>query len=140
MRVLVGLAVLVPMMVLAKWYWEQGLARQSTVFAHNACQQMLRTSRGCSVWSSLPDPDRRDAWGNEMSCHQGKGENLYVVSLGSDGKEGGEGLAADIKCWPYSTEACVCVVRPDRMASDQPVMHRRNFLNEIPSAATSNPR
>ncbi|MBP9024063.1 MAG: type II secretion system major pseudopilin GspG [Spirochaetes bacterium] len=45
--------------------------------------------------------DMKDPWGHDYIYRSpgDEGRNYEIISLGSDGKEGGEGYAADIRSW-----------------------------------------
>jgi len=63
-------------------------------------QQLVKQPPGVDKWQGpyIKDADLKDAWGNDYRYNvpgqQGKAFDL--ISLGADGKEGGEGEARDI--------------------------------------------
>jgi Type II secretion system (T2SS), protein G len=57
----------------------------------------LATKEYPTKLTSLPGAPFKDAWGHELTYRNpGRGNDYDLVSYGSDGKEGGEGLDADI--------------------------------------------
>jgi general secretion pathway protein G len=57
--------------------------------------------------ANLPLKGRTDPWGNpyEYNCPGQQGEPFEVVCCGADGREGGEGIDADIYSWQLGKEA-----------------------------------
>jgi len=88
---------------------DEGRARQATARAATLCQHALVGHPGCDFWESLPESERRDPWGNLMHCEIGDNGG-QVVALGSDGRLGGLGLAADTKCRAAVDAKCYCRV------------------------------
>jgi general secretion pathway protein G len=66
--------------------------------------QFPSSSEGLQAASKyMPNPGEipRDEWGTEFAYRSpgGAGRPYDIVSFGKDGKEGGEGAAADIESW-----------------------------------------
>ena len=59
-----------------------------------------RRPAGVEKWGGpyIKEPDLKDAWGNEYRyTTPGTGKGFDLVSLGADGKDGGEGENRDIR-------------------------------------------
>ncbi|HPI40946.1 MAG TPA: type II secretion system protein GspG [Pseudobdellovibrionaceae bacterium] len=63
---------------------------------------LIKADANCSNWGPDPyikfnpkDPELKDAWGKAY-VYEVNGNNFTIISLGSDGQEGGSGNAADI--------------------------------------------
>jgi general secretion pathway protein G len=62
-------------------------------------QAMVRAPAGADKWSGpyAKDTDLKDAWGNDYRYTiPGQGKPYDLVSLGADGREGGEGENRDV--------------------------------------------
>jgi len=62
-------------------------------------QALVRQPAGVDKWSGpyAKDADLKDAWGNDYRYTiPGQGKPFDLVSLGADGKEGGEGENRDV--------------------------------------------
>ena len=62
-------------------------------------QALVRPPPGLDKWNGpyVKDADLKDAWGNDYRYTvPGQGRGFDVVSLGADGKEGGEGENKDV--------------------------------------------
>ena len=64
-------------------------------------QALVKQPAGVDKWNGpyIKEPDLKDPWGNDYRYTvpgQGKGKGFDLVSLGADGKEGGEGENKDI--------------------------------------------
>jgi general secretion pathway protein G len=62
-------------------------------------QALVRQPAGADRWAGpyAKDADLKDAWGNDYRYTvPGQGKNFDLVSLGADGKEGGEGENRDV--------------------------------------------
>ena len=62
-------------------------------------QALVRAPAGSDKWAGpyAKDADLKDAWGNDYKyVVPGQGKPYDLISLGSDGKEGGEGEARDV--------------------------------------------
>jgi general secretion pathway protein G len=62
-------------------------------------QALVKQPGGVDKWNGpyIKDPDLKDSWGNEYRYTvPGQGKGFDLVSLGADGKEGGEGENKDI--------------------------------------------
>ena len=62
-------------------------------------QALAKQPAGVDKWAGpyAKEPDLKDAWGNDYRyAVPGQGKAFDLVSLGSDGKEGGEGEARDV--------------------------------------------
>ena len=62
-------------------------------------QALVKQPAGVDKWNGpyAKDPDLKDAWGNDYRFTvPGQGRPFDLVSLGADGKEGGEGENRDV--------------------------------------------
>jgi len=62
-------------------------------------QALLKQPPGVDKWNGpyVKEPDLKDAWGNDYRYTiPGQGKAFDLVSLGADGKEGGEGENRDV--------------------------------------------
>lgn len=62
-------------------------------------QALVRQPAGVDKWAGpyAKEPDLKDAWGNDYRYTlPGQGKPFDLVSLGADGKEGGEGENRDV--------------------------------------------
>jgi general secretion pathway protein G len=62
-------------------------------------QALVKQPAGVDKWNGpyAKDPDLKDAWGNDYRYTiPGQGKPFDLVSLGADGKDGGEGENRDI--------------------------------------------
>lgn len=62
-------------------------------------QDLVKQPAGADRWGGpyLKEPDLKDAWGNDYRYTvPGQGKAYEIVSLGADGKEGGEGENRDV--------------------------------------------
>jgi len=62
-------------------------------------QALLKQPPGVDKWNGpyIKEPDLKDAWGNDYRYTiPGQGKAFDLVSLGADGKEGGEGENRDV--------------------------------------------
>jgi general secretion pathway protein G len=62
-------------------------------------QALTKQPGGVDKWNGpyAKDPDLKDAWGNDYRYTMpGQGKPFDLLSLGADGKEGGDGEARDI--------------------------------------------
>jgi len=62
-------------------------------------QALVKQPAGVDKWNGpyAKDPDLKDAWGNDYRFTvPGQGRPFDLVSLGADGKEGGEGANRDV--------------------------------------------
>src|SRR3954469_11799005 len=63
-------------------------------------QALVKQPPGVDKWNGpyAKDPDLKDAWGNDYRFTvPGQGKGFDLVSLGADGKEGGEGDNRDVR-------------------------------------------
>jgi len=63
-------------------------------------QALVRQPSGVDKWAGpyIKEAELKDAWGNDYRyTTPGTGKGFDLVSLGADGKEGGEGDARDIR-------------------------------------------
>ncbi len=63
-------------------------------------QALVRQPTGTDKWAGpyAKEPDLKDAWGNDYRyTTPGTGRGFDLISLGADGKEGGEGDARDVR-------------------------------------------
>ena len=62
-------------------------------------QALVKQPPGVDKWNGpyAKDPDPKDAWGNDYRYNvPGQGKPFDLISLGADGKEGGEGENRDV--------------------------------------------
>jgi general secretion pathway protein G len=62
-------------------------------------QALVKQPPGVDKWNGpyVKDPDLKDAWGNDYRFNvPGQGKPFDLISLGADGKEGGEGENRDV--------------------------------------------
>ena len=62
-------------------------------------QALVKQPPGVDKWNGpyAKDPDLKDAWGNDYRYNvPGQGKPFDLISLGADGKEGGEGENRDV--------------------------------------------
>jgi general secretion pathway protein G len=62
-------------------------------------QALVKQPAGVDKWNGpyAKDPDLKDAWGNDYRYNvPGQGKPFDLISLGADGKEGGEGENRDV--------------------------------------------
>ena len=62
-------------------------------------QALVRQPAGVDKWNGpyAKDPDLKDAWGNDYRYNSpGQSKGFDLVSLGADGKDGGEGENRDV--------------------------------------------
>ncbi len=62
-------------------------------------QALVRQPAGVDKWNGpyVKEPDLKDAWGNDYRYTiPGQGKAFDLVSLGADGKDGGEGENRDV--------------------------------------------
>ena len=62
-------------------------------------QALVKQPPGVDKWNGpyVKDPDLKDAWGNDYRFTvPGQGKPFDLISLGADGKEGGEGENRDV--------------------------------------------
>ena len=62
-------------------------------------QDLVRQPSGIDKWNGpyAKEPDLKDAWGNDYRYNvPGQGKAFDLISLGADGKDGGEGENRDV--------------------------------------------
>jgi general secretion pathway protein G len=62
-------------------------------------QALVRQPAGVDKWNGpyIKEPDLKDAWGNDYRYTiPGQGKAFDLISLGADGKDGGEGENRDV--------------------------------------------
>lgn len=111
--VMAGAAALAALSAYIYFRVQDARVSMGTARAGVACDATIGKSAAadCSAWPPPPPALTSDPWGGSLSCVRLPDGSAEIVSLGSDGKPGGQGTEVDVHCWRSTSHVGPCQCR-----------------------------